>query len=129
MVLQTVMLSDTVEYGELKTGKRSEALAFSVQTFVVKLAMGLSLGVIGVGLTVINFVQPLEDSEGVVTRFNQTMSTLNGMNIMMFILPIFGLIIGQYIFNKKHILTEEKYEEIMAELKVKRGEVNGENTV
>ena len=45
------------------------------------------------------------------------------------ILPIFGLIIGQYIFNKKHILTEEKYEEIMAELKVKRGEVNGENTV
>jgi len=130
MVLQTVMLSDTVEYGELKTGKRSEALAFSVQTFVVKLAMGLSLGVIGVGLTIIKFVQPVEDvNTGEVIRAVQSTATLNGMSLMMFILPIFGLIVGQYIFNKKHILTEEKYEEILAELKVKRGESNGENTI
>ena len=123
MVLQTVLLSDTVEYGELKTGKRSEAVAFSVQTFVVKLAMGLSLGVIGIGLTIIKFVEPVND---VVAE--QTKATLNGMNILMFVLPIIGLLIGQYIFNRKHIIDEKKYNEILEKLEVKRGVLNGENT-
>ncbi len=128
MVLQTVLLSDTVEYGQLKLGKRSEAIAFSVQTFVVKLAMGLSLGVIGVGLSIIGFKQPIVNSEIDITIFDQTASTLQGMNYIMFILPIFGLLLGRYIFNKKHIIDEEKYNEIVTELN-KRGELNGENTI
>ncbi len=127
MVLQTVLLSDTVEYGQLKTGKRSEALAFSVQTFVVKLAMGLSLGVIGVGLAIINFIPPIKHSEIDIEIFEQTAATLSGMNYIMFILPIFGLLIGQYIFNKKHIIDEKKYSEIIEELN-KRGEIRGETT-
>ena len=40
----------------------------------------------------------------------------------MFILPIFGLLLGRYLFNKKHIINEEKYTEIIKELEVKRGE-------
>ncbi len=40
-------------------------IVFSVQTFVVKLATGLSLGVIGIGLTVIKFVTPVETSPDV----------------------------------------------------------------
>ena len=127
MVLQTVLLSDTVEYGQLKLGNRSEAIAFSVQTFVVKLAMGLSLGVIGVGLAVIGFKQPLVHSQANIEIFEQSAATLQGMNYIMFILPIFGLLIGRYIFNKKHIIDEEKYQEIVAELN-KRGELNGENS-
>ena len=54
MVLTTLLLSDTVEYGELKTKSRSESTVFSVQTFVVKLATGLSMGVVGFGLEVID---------------------------------------------------------------------------
>lgn len=118
MVIQTVLLSDTVEYGEWKTGNRSEAIAFSVQTFVVKLAMGLSSGVIGVGLGIINFV-PSEEVNGVVTRFQQAESTLIGMSLIMFILPLFGLLIGQYLFNHKHIIDEQKYEDIVKDLKIR----------
>lgn len=124
-VLQTVLLSDTVEYGELKIGVRSEAVAFSVQTFVVKLATGLSLGVIGIGLAVIRFIEPKEVN-GVITEFTQSEGTLLGMKIMMFILPIFGLMLSRYIFNKKHIIDEPTYENIVKQLNEKRGEAGGE---
>jgi melibiose permease len=117
MVLQTVLLSDTVEYGELKTGRRSEAIVFSVQTFVVKLATGLSMGVVGVGLAVIKYIPDTGETPAV-----QGDGTLWGIRIMMFILPIVGMLLSRYIFNKKHIINEEKYIEIVNELEAKRGE-------
>ncbi len=121
MVLQTILLSDVVEYGELKLGRRSEGMIFSTQTFVVKLATGLSLGVIGVGLSIINFLPPIEESPDVFVEQAQTSSTLTGMRIMMFILPLFGLILSRYIFNKKHIIDEQTYADIVKELESMRG--------
>ena len=41
-VLTTVFLADTVDYGELKNGRRDESVIFSMQTFVVKLASGVA---------------------------------------------------------------------------------------
>lgn len=112
MVLTTLLLSDTVEYGELKTKNRSESTVFSVQTFVVKLATGLSMGVVGLGLEIIDLkVDPDADQ-----LLSQTSSTLFGISVMMFILPIFGMLLSRYIFNKYHIINEEKYEEIVKEL-------------
>jgi melibiose permease len=121
MVLQTVLLSDTVEYGELKTGRRSESVAFSVQTFIVKLAMGLSLGFIGLGLGIIKIVDPIKDQFDNIIYQPQSDSTLLGISIIMFILPLFGLLIGRYLFNKKHILDEEKYAGVLEELEAIRG--------
>ena len=126
MVLQTVLLSDTVEYGELKTGRRSESVAFSVQTFIVKMAMGLSLGVIGVGITLIKVIDPLTEvdaitGEDIIIYQTQSDATLMGISIIMFILPLFGLLLGRYIFNKKHTLDEEAYANVLKELKVVRG--------
>jgi melibiose permease len=116
MVLQTVLISDTVEYGELVTGRRSEAIVFSVQTFVVKLATGLSMGVVGVGLWAIKFVPDIDD-----LAVPQSNTTIWGIRVLMFILPVFGMLLSRYIFNKKHIIDEKKYESIVEELKIKRG--------
>ena len=41
-VLTTVFLANTVDYGELKNSRRDESVIFSMQTFVVKLASGVS---------------------------------------------------------------------------------------
>jgi len=123
MVLQTVLLSDTVEYGELKTGRRSEAVVFSVQTFVVKLATGLSMGVVGVGLAVINFKPDVGDVTVV-----QSDLTIWGIRVLMFVLPVFGMLLSRYIFNKKHKINEENYQNILKELEIKRGGNNGETT-
>lgn len=124
MVLQTVLLSDTVEYGELKTGRRSEAIVFSVQTFVVKLATGLSMGVVGIGLSVIKYIP----DTGAITAV-QSQGTLWGIRSMMFVLPVFGMLLSRWIFNKKHTIDEDSYQAILDELKIKRGESNGENTI
>ena len=35
-VLTTLFLSNSVDYGQLKTGRREESVIFSMQTFVVK---------------------------------------------------------------------------------------------
>jgi melibiose permease len=117
MVLQTVLLSDTVEYGELKTGRRSEAVVFSVQTFIVKLATGLSMGFVGIGLALFQF----KSDPNATDLLPQSDLTIWGIRIMMFILPVFGMLIARRIFNKRHIISEEKYIEIVEELKVIRG--------
>ena len=124
MVLQTVLISDTVEYGELVTGRRSEAIVFSVQTFVVKLATGLSMGVVGIGLWAIKFVPDIDD-----LAVPQSETTIWGIRILMFILPVFGMLLSRYIFNKKHIIDEQKYNEIVEELKIRRGDVSEKTTI
>ena len=40
-VLTTVFLANTVDYGELKNGRRDESVVFSMQTFVCRLPAGL----------------------------------------------------------------------------------------
>jgi melibiose permease len=118
------MLADTVEYGEWKFGRRSESITFSVQTFVVKLAMGLSAGVAGLGLTIFGFKGDRNvDSETFVYE-TQSMFTLWGIRSLMFILPIIGLLIALYIFRKYHILDEKKFSEVVHELRVRKGEEN-----
>jgi len=123
MVLQTILLADVVDYGEHKLGRRSEGVVFSVQTFVVKLATGLSLGVIGIGLAVINFIEPIEESPEVFVEQAQSASTLEGMRVMMFILPLFGLLLSKWIFTKKHIIDEDYHAQIINELNVSKGVV------
>lgn len=120
LVLQTVLLSDTVEYGEYRTGRRSESVAFSVQTFVVKLAMGLSLGVIGVGLSVIGFAPPVADAAGVLQQQVQGEATLVGMSALMFVLPIAGLLLGRWLFVSRHRLDEATYAGIVEQLEARR---------
>lgn len=120
MVLTTLFLADTVEYGELKTGQRSESTVFSVQTFVVKLATGLSMGIVGLGLELFGFVES-PDSEELLP---QTDTTLLGISLLMFILPIFGMLLSRYIFNKYHTLNEEKYAGIVKSLEEKKAIVH-----
>jgi len=107
MIAQTVLLVDTVEYGEWKSGKRSESLVFSIQTFVVKLATGLSMGFVGIGLSIVNFDASLDF---------QSTKTIMGIRVMMFILPIIGILLALKIFRSNHKLDEEMFESIMIDL-------------
>ena len=120
MVLTTLLLSDTVEYGELKLGERSESTVFSVQTFVVKLATGLSMGTVGLGLQLIGFKASADED----VLLTQSDSTLLGISLMMFVLPILGMLLSRYIFNKYHKIDEETYIGIVKELESIKGTVN-----
>ncbi len=118
-VLTTVFLSASVDYGELKTGHREESVIFSMQTFVVKLASGVAVFLTGIGISMIGLVGNA-DTEGEIVA--QSASTLMGLRLLMTLIPIAGLIAAYFVFKNKFILSDEKSEEIAAELKARKAE-------
>ncbi|MCM1496599.1 MAG: glycoside-pentoside-hexuronide (GPH):cation symporter [Bacteroides sp.] len=113
-VLVTVFLANTVDYGELKNDRRDESVIFSMQTFVVKLASGVATFIASICLTVCNLKS---DTDAVVAVED---ASIIGLRMTMTIIPIIGLLIAVFLFRKKFILTEEKVEEITAQIKEKR---------
>lgn len=74
------MLPDTVEYGEWKTGVRTESLVFGLTVLAQKVALGLGAGFLGLALSRIGYVHNIA----------QTPETLAGIKAMMFWLPFLG---------------------------------------
>ncbi len=115
-VLTTVFLSNTVDYGEVKTGHREESVIFSMQTFVVKAASGLAVFITGVSLDLIGLTSKDGLGEGMPT-FG---SPLPGLRLLMTILPIIGLVLALVLFTRKFILTDIKAEQIRKQLEEKK---------
>ncbi len=103
-VLTTVFLSNSVDYGELKTGHREESVIFSMQTFVVKLASGVSVFIAGVGISAIGLVGNTED-QGPITQ--QSAGTILGLRLLMTIMPVVLLVCAILFFTKKFRLTDD----------------------
>ena len=102
-VLTTVFLSSSVDYGQLKTGRREESVIFSMQTFVVKAASGLAVFITGIGLDMIGLVGNTEEVGEIAV---QSAETITGLRLLMTIMPIVGLIIAAFFFIKKFVLTD-----------------------
>lgn len=117
IVLVTVFLANTVDYGELKNNRRDESVIFSMQTFVVKLASGVAALIASTCLAVFNLS---DDTEAAVETVQTAVSSVIGLRMTMTVIPIIGLIIAVFVFRKKFILTEAKIEEIAAQIKQKR---------
>ncbi len=110
-VLTTIFLADTVDYGEWKTGQRSESVTFSMQTFVVQLASAFSALIAGVGLDIIRL-----DVDAVV----QTEGTLLGLRILMTVFPAIGLLASIIFFKMKYSLSDTFLAKMLDELNMKR---------
>ncbi len=123
-VLTTVFLANTVDYGDLKNGRRDESVIFSMQTFVVKLASGVAILIASISLKV-NALQSgneVSETEKVVDfARNVAQSSKVGLRMTMTIVPIVGLFIAVLVFKKKFLLTEEKMKEIEEQLKERDG--------
>lgn len=113
-VLTTLFLSNSVDYGQLKTGRREESVIFSMQTFVVKAASGVAVFLTGIGLDLIGLVGDTEETGAVVA---QSAGTLLGLRLMMTVLPMLVLLAVLLLFRKKFILTDEKAAEINRQLR------------
>lgn len=107
-VLTTVFLANTVDYGEVKNGRRDESVIFSMQTFVVKLASGVSAFIASICLTICNLSN---DTSDVVVEVSKEANVM-GLRFAMSALPVIGLIAALILFAKKYILTDAKLEEI-----------------
>ncbi|HAX72287.1 MAG TPA: MFS transporter [Firmicutes bacterium] len=98
---------DCIEYGTYKTGQRAEGVAFSLQTFTVKLSAAVAGAVSGFVLHGIGY-QP---------GTYQTPEALDGIWNMYVLYPIFGAIIAVYIFWRYYDLNESDVNQMI--------EVNG----
>lgn len=113
-VLTTVFLSGSVDYGEMKTGRREESVIFSMQTFVVKAASGVAVFLTGIGLDIIGLVGNTDEE---ATATVQSASTLMGLRLLMTILPMLGLIVAFLLFKAKFKLTDAYQQEIHDKLR------------
>ena len=116
-VLTTVFLSNSVDYGELKSGQRDESVIFSMQTFVVKLASGVSVFIASIGLTVIG-LQGNSDQAGPVAQ--QSVRTILGLRLIMTIIPMVILLAAILFFRGKFRLTDDVVQENSEKLRARR---------
>ena len=111
-VLTTLFLSNSVDYGQLKTGRREESVIFSMQTFVVKAASGVAVFLTGIGLDLIGLVGNTEETGPVAA---QSASTLLGLRLMMTVLPMVVLVAALVLFRHKFTLSDDHAAEISAQ--------------
>lgn len=74
------MLPDTVEYGEWRSGTRTESLVFGLGVLGQKISLGLGAGLLGLALNYVGYVANVEQSP----------ETINGIKQMMFWIPLVG---------------------------------------
>lgn len=99
------MLPDTVEYGQWRTGHRSESFIFGLGQFFLKVALGLGAGLFGWALGAVGY-QPNQV---------QTPETLAGLKTIMVILPMIGTA-GAGLAMLFYPLRQGDHERIVGEL-------------
>ena len=112
-VLTTLFLSNSVDYGQLQTGRREESVIFSMQTFVVKAASGVAVFLTGIGLDLIGLAGNAEETGPVAA---QSAGTLFGLRLMMTVLPMAVLAAALVLFRRRFTLTDDRAAEISAAL-------------
>ena len=119
-VITTVFLANTVDYGDLKNKRRDESVIFSMQTFVVKLASGISALIASLALQVLALSQDVEETADKIDySLGVEAAQKMGLRMTMTLIPIAGLVFAIFWFKKRYTLTDEKLQEISVEL-VKR---------
>lgn len=112
-LLRPMFTADNIEYGEYKTGVRSDSTSFAIQTFFNKTgdALGTSLGGIVLALTMFNENLPLT---------GQNPGTIQSMQVWFVILPMAMaavMYLGPKLFYK---LDEEKVKAMIVENEKRR---------
>ena len=107
--LSTVMLADVVDYGEYRTGQRSESIIFSVQTMLVKFAGALSGFFIGIGLSLV----------GYIPNAVQSAETVVGLKFMMIGTPLVLVVLSALIYRSWYKLHDQFQDKVIAHITAK----------
>lgn len=107
-ILMGLFSADCAEYGAYVTGKRNEGITFSIQTFSTKLGLAFG-GFIGTALLGVF---------GYVANVEQTQGALDGIWIMMTLVPTAGLAVAMVIIGLFYRLKESDVQRMINEMKV-----------
>jgi melibiose permease/lactose/raffinose/galactose permease len=117
-ILMLMFLTDTIEYGQWKSGKRNESITFSIQPFINKIGGALANGVLGVTL-VFSGINRAESAAEV------SPAGIVSLKAAMLLLPLGIIVIGFVIYLAKFKIDEKLYAKIIGDLK-DRGDIKEE---
>lgn len=123
-LLMLLFLADAVEYGEWKLGKRNEAASFAVQPFINQFGGAISKGIVSFTLiisglnAIANSIVDAGDNQDLIKQIIEATpdSSVWIMKLSMMILPLICILIGFVLYQKKFIIDEKFYAEIVSDL-------------
>ncbi|MBL9208792.1 MAG: MFS transporter [Opitutaceae bacterium] len=113
LILVNSMTADIVDYDELLTGRRREALISAANTWITKMGVSLSFIFAGLVLNVTGFDATLTG--------NQAPGTVTGMRLLFCAIPAIGTA-SAILLLRLYPLTRARVEEIQAQLVTRRAE-------
>ena len=134
-LIMMISIINTVEYNELMTGERDEAIIASVRPFVTKMASAIIVMITTVSYILsdvtsyTNLISDLESAaaSGAITEAEKLASIQEVVSkaddgqklillLCMTILPCVLMLLSNYLYQKKYKLDEDEYERICKEL-------------
>ena len=114
LIMMTVILSltDSIEYGQLKNGKRNEAVTLSVRPMLDKIGGAMSNGVVGA-------VALAAGMTGHATAADMTASNITTFKTFAFYIPLVLIILSLVVFWFKVKIDEKMHAQIVDELEAK----------
>lgn len=140
-LIMMICIANTVEYNEWKFGTRAEGIIFSVRPLVTKFGWAIIQLMVmiiflltgvrdytneisdienGVAQGLIDAAEKSDLVKGVLQSVPSSKST--ALLVCMTIIPAILAIISYYLYKKKFIITEEKYDEILEDLKARKAD-------
>lgn len=108
-------LTDSIEYGQLKNGKRNEAVTLSVRPMLDKIAGACSNGIVGAVAIAAGMI-------GNATAADMTAANIRTFEICAFYVPLAVIILSGVVFLLKVKITEKMHAEIVEKLEAQLNE-------
>ena len=118
-LLMLMFLSDTIEYGQWKMGKRNQAVTLSVQPFINKIGGAIATGIATVTL-LISGISAADRTGAPVSA-----TGIFELKMSMFILPLICIIAGYLVYLFKFKIDKKFYDKIVSDL-AERGAIKGD---
>ena len=123
MIQMTAILSltDSIEYGQLKNGKRNEAVTLSVRPMLDKIGGAMSNGIVG-------FIAIAAGMTGDATAADMTAANINTFKTCAFYVPLVLIVLSLLVFMFKVKISEKMHDDIVKQLEAKlaAGEIEDE---
>ena len=105
-------LTDSIEYGQLKNGKRNEAVTLSVRPMLDKIGGALSNGITG-------FIAVAAGMTGSATAADMTPANIHTFEVCAFYVPLVLIVLSLLVFTFKVKINEKMHAKIVKELEAK----------
>ncbi len=115
VILMLVFITDCIEYGQWKLGRRNGAVTFALQPFINKVGSALGTAIVGVTVVVTGI-------NSAPTPDDVTDSALLGMRMMMMVFPMVLITASYLVYRFKYRIDEQFHAQIVSDLR-ERGQL------